>query len=48
MLEGLDRAVGGRIQLMELDDDPLPDEPFEWAGIADDIRPVVGEMLGLV
>ena len=45
MLEALDRTVGGRIQLMELDDDPLPDEPFEWAGIADDIRPVVGEVL---
>ena len=45
MLEGLDRKVGGRMQLMNLDDDPLPDEPFEWAGIPDDIRPVVQEML---
>ena len=45
MLEGLDRAVGGRMQLMNLDVEPLPDEPFEWAGIPDDIRPVVQEML---
>jgi hypothetical protein len=46
MLEGLDRKVGGRIQLQNLDDVPLPDEPFEWAGIAEDIRPVVQDMLG--
>ena len=47
MLQGLDRKVGGRMQLMSLDDAPLPDEPFAWAGIADDIRPVVQEMLDL-
>ena len=45
MLEGLDEAVGGRAQLMALDDAPLPDEAFEWAGVAEDIRPVVREML---
>lgn len=45
MLEGLDRTVGGRSQLQTLDDTPLPDEPFEWAGIAEDIRPVIQEML---
>jgi hypothetical protein len=45
MLEGMDRKVGGRFQLENLDDTPLPDEPFEWAGIADDIRPVVQDML---
>ena len=45
MLQALDRAVGGRMRLMSLDDAPLPDEPFAWAGIADDIRPVVQEML---
>lgn len=45
MLEGLDRKVGGRMQLMNLDDIPLPDEPFEWAGIPDGIRPVVREVL---
>ncbi len=38
MLAGLDREVGGRMQLQNLDDSPLPDEPFEWAGIPDDIR----------
>ncbi|WP_425571600.1 DUF6398 domain-containing protein [Nocardioides aquiterrae] len=26
---------------------PLPDEPFEWAGVPDDVRPVVQEVLGL-
>jgi hypothetical protein len=45
VLEGLDRKVGGRFQLQNLDDHPLPDEPFEWAGVADDVRPVVQEML---
>ena len=45
MLEGLDRKVGGRLQLQNLDDAPLPDEPFEWAGIADDIRTVVQDVL---
>ncbi len=45
VLEGLDRAVGGRMQLMNLDVAALPDEPFEWAGIPDDIRAVVQEMV---
>lgn len=45
MLEGLDRTVGGRLVLMSLDDAPLPDEEFLWAGIADDIKPVVQQML---
>jgi len=45
ILEGLDRKVGGRFELQNLDDHPLPDEPFEWAGVAADIRPVVHEML---
>ena len=45
MLEGMDRRVGGRMALMNLDVEPLPDEPFEWAGIADDVRPVIQEML---
>lgn len=47
LLEGLDRKVGGRMQLMNLDDDPLPDEPFEWAAIPGDVRPVVQEVLDL-
>ena len=45
MLEELDRKVGGRFQLQNLDDAPLPDEPFEWAGIAEDIRPVVQQIV---
>jgi hypothetical protein len=45
ILEGLDRKVGGRFELQNLDNHPLPDEPFEWAGVAADIRPVVQEML---
>ena len=45
MAQGLDRKVGGRFQLQNLDEHPLPDEPFEWAGVADDIRPVVQQML---
>jgi hypothetical protein len=47
MLEGLERAVGGRLQLQSLDDAPLPDEPFEWAGVPDDVQPVVREILEL-
>lgn len=45
MLESLDRKVGSRVQLMALDDLPLPDEAFEWAGVAEDIRPVVQQWL---
>lgn len=45
MIESLDSAVGGRTRLVNLDDAPLPDEPFEWMGIPDDIRPVVQEVL---
>ena len=44
-LAALDRKVGGRLVLMNLDDDPLADEPFEWAGIAEDIRPMVRQVL---
>jgi Domain of unknown function (DUF6398) len=45
MLGRLAAAVGGERALESLGDDPLPDEPFGWAGIADDIRPVVTEIL---
>lgn len=45
LLSILDARVGGRQQLMSLDATPLPDEPFDWAGIPDDIRPVVRSML---
>ena len=44
-LEGLDRVAGGRTHVVNLDDSPLPDEPFEWAGIPDDVRPAVAEVL---
>lgn len=43
----LERAVGGSDALDALDDRPLPDEPFSWDGIADDIRERVGEVLDL-
>jgi hypothetical protein len=45
VLVSLDRSVGGRLQLMALDVEPLPDEPFEWAGVPEDIRPVVQQVL---
>jgi hypothetical protein len=45
VLTTLDRTVGGRVHLMALDTTPLPDEEFEWAGVPDDIRPVVAEIL---
>jgi Domain of unknown function (DUF6398) len=52
-LEGLtagspDRLVGGDDVLQELDDVPLPDEPFDWARVPDDVRDRVAEVLGLV
>jgi len=47
MLESLERAVGGRWPLMHLDDAPLPDEPFEWAGIPADVHERVREVLEL-
>lgn len=45
MLESLAAAVGGHYQLRNLGVEPLPDEPFEWAGIPDGIRPMVTEVL---
>ncbi|GCA99161.1 hypothetical protein [Mycolicibacterium sp. NCC-Tsukiji] len=47
MLEHLDSIVGGRYQLQNLTDEPLDDEPFDWAGIADDIRPTVEKVVAL-
>jgi hypothetical protein len=35
----------GHVRLLGLDDELLPDEAFEWAGIAEDIHPVVQEVL---
>lgn len=47
VLESLDRAVGGRQALLNLDATPLPDEDFEWSGIPEDIHGAVGEVLAL-
>jgi hypothetical protein len=47
MLDALGRGVGGRAQLAALDDVPLPDEPFAWDEIPDDIGDRVGEVLAL-
>lgn len=43
--EWLAGLVGGEEALKALDDRPLPDEPFNWTGIADDIRDRVSEIL---
>lgn len=48
MLGFLERAVGGPDALNALDDSPLPDEPFDWTGIADDVGERVGEVLALI
>ncbi len=45
VLASLDRAVGGREALLALDVEPLPDEPFDWDGIDDDLRDLVAAML---
>jgi hypothetical protein len=47
MLDSLALDVGGPIQLERLDDDPLPDEPFRWEGIPDDVTARVHEVLAL-
>ena len=47
MLDWLALDVGDPIQLDRLDDDPLPDEPFRWEGIPDDVRARVNEVLAL-
>ena len=48
LLGYLERAVGGADALAALDDGLLPDEPFDWTGIAGDVRDRVGEVLTLV
>jgi hypothetical protein len=47
MLEYLAWDVGGPEQLDQLDTAPLPDEPFQWSGIADDVTAGVAEVLDL-
>lgn len=46
-LESLARQVGGAEQLDQLNTVPLPDEPFDWSGIPDDVAPRVAEVLEL-
>lgn len=48
MLDSLRHAVGGPQALDTLDDDPLPDEPFDWTRLPDDIHDRVDEVLVLV
>ena len=47
MLEAVDDAVGGREATLSLDDDPLPDEPFDWSKIPEDVHDRVAEVLRL-
>jgi Domain of unknown function (DUF6398) len=47
MLGWLALHVGSQIQLDQLDDNPLPDEPFRWDGIPDDVTARVHEVLAL-
>jgi hypothetical protein len=48
ILDGLRLAVGGQAALDRLDSAPLPDEPFAWDPIPDDIHDRVAEVLALV
>ena len=48
MLDWLAHDVGDRTRLDRLDEDPLPDEPFRWDGIPDDVTARVREVLGFV
>jgi len=45
MLDFLASTVGGRIPLEDLSSEPLPDEPFEWAGIPEDVHQSVAAIL---
>ena len=47
MLGWLALDVGDQVQLDRLDDDPLPDEPFRWDGIPDDVTARVHDVLAL-
>ncbi len=46
-LDSLAQEVGSHEQLDRLDTVPLPDEPFDWTGIPDDIAARVAEVLEL-
>ena len=47
-LEDLAATVGGQEALDALSSEPLPDEPFDWDRVPDDVRPRVGTVLELV
>jgi hypothetical protein len=47
-LASLRAAVGDQDALERLDADPLPDEPFDWQQVPDDVREPVTEVLALV
>jgi hypothetical protein len=47
MRQLLREAAGGDDALRALDDQPLPDEDFDWSGVADDIQDKVVEVLTL-
>lgn len=44
-LSDLAEDVGGYGVLERLDDAPLPDEPFDWTDIGDDVAPRVRAVL---
>ena len=45
LLESLARDVGGPEVLADLDVTPLPDEPFDWSVVPDDVGDAVAEVL---
>jgi hypothetical protein len=45
MLDQLAERAGDRQALEHLDAIPLPDEPMDWTGVAEEIRPAVSEVL---
>ncbi|ORW00284.1 DUF6398 domain-containing protein [Mycobacterium kyorinense] len=47
LLAWLALTVGDHDQLDQLDDTPLPDEPFRWEGISDDVTARCEEVLAL-
>ena len=44
-MDSLERSVGGRQALLDLDDAPLPDEEFDWTLIPQDIHQSVSAIL---
>jgi hypothetical protein len=48
LLDLLGEAVGGQEALGALSADPLPDEPFDWNLVPEDVRDPVDEVVGLL